>query len=684
MDCLVSPHRSEGFGYNLAEAMYLGKPVIATRYSSNLDFMREENSYLIDCDLVPIPMSHGPYLRGHVWAEPSVEHLSVLMRRVFEDSEGREEKGRRAAEEIRANYNARVVGRQIANRLEEIGLGRPRLSPAMFLQGPERQARLFRPETPPEVAREIRMWPSRPVVSVITPVYNVDAGYLGRCIESVRSQYYPFWELCLCDDGSTAAETIDALESYRGSDARIKIVRMARNQGIAAASNRAAEISTGDYLAMLDNDDELAPEALYEVVKAIQANPNIDLLYTDEDKIAQSGGFEDHYCKPDWSPEHLLSVMYMLHLLVIRKDLFFAVRGFRPELDGAQDHDLALRASAQAQAIHHVPKILYHWRNVRGSTSETIHAKPEALESGRRALEDHVRSQGMDAAVEEGLVPGLFRVRHHIPGEPLVSLCIVASGSDPTAQENFVRSIGESTDYSNYEIVIVNDDAAAGPFNFSKRANLAVQRAKGKHVVLLHDDMEVISREWLAALVEFTQQEAIGAVGGKLLLADDRVQNAGIVLGINGGAAYAFHGLDAGPVGYNAYTHVIRNYSAVSGACLATRKDVIEAIGGFDEQFAGDYGDIDFCLSAIEHGYRVVYTPYAELYHFETSSIQQRTKEPREFGIFERRWARYIDRDPYYNPNLTRTDVDFTIDPQASGWRSESGRRTYLANKAGG
>jgi GT2 family glycosyltransferase/glycosyltransferase involved in cell wall biosynthesis len=699
MDCLVSPHRSEGFGYNLAEAMYLRKPVIATRYSSNLDFMRDDNSYLIDCDLVPIPLSHGPYLRGHVWAEPSIDHLCHLMRTVFEDSEGRAEKGRKAAEEIRANYNADVVGRKIADRLEQIGSRKSRLSPEVFKShGAQGQPKLFRPETPQAVADEIRGWPSRPVISVITPIYNVDGVYLRRCIESVRSQYYPFWELCLRDDASTSADTIDALESYRGMDARIKIVRDARNAGIAAASNRAAEISTGDYLAMLDNDDELAPEALYEVVKAIQANPNIDLLYTDEDKITEYGGFEEHYCKPDWSPEHLLSVMYMLHLLVIRKDLFYAAGGFRPEFDGAQDHDLALRASSHAQAIHHVPKILYHWRYVRGSASETVYAKPEALDSGRRALEDYVRNNGTDGWVEEGLVPGLFRVRHRVQGSPLVSLCIVSSsaltkggGQSAVVEgrgeinflENFVRSIAEKTDYPNYEIVIA-DESADEPFNFSKRANLAFKQAHGKHVVLLHDDMEVISPGWLEALVEFTGQEAVGAVGAKLLLPDDRIQHAGMILGVNGGAAYAFHGLPAGSIGYNAYTHVIRNYSAVSAACLATRMDVIDAIGGFNEQLPVDYNDVDFCLSAIERGYRVVYTPYAELYHFEAASIQQGTKNPRDFGLFQKRWGAYLERDPYYNPNLTRTDVDFTIDPRASGWRSEAGKVTTLVNKAGG
>jgi GT2 family glycosyltransferase len=573
----------------------------------------------------------------------------------------------------------------------------PSPNPIFESHGAGNQSKLFHPETPREVMEEIRQWPSRPVISIVTPVYNVAARYLRYCIDSVRSQYYPFWELCLCDDGSTSPETIEALESYRGMDARIKIVRLARNAGIAAASNRAAEISTGDYLAMLDNDDQLAPDALFEVVKAIQANPNIDLLYTDEDKITESGTFEEYYCKPDWSPEHLLSVMYMLHLLVVRKDLFHAVGGFRPEFDGAQDHDLALRASCHARAIQHVPKILYHWRYVLGSASETVYAKPEALDNGRRALEDYVRDRGLDASVEDGLDLGLFRVRHRIHGDPLVSLCIIATGQISDIEErgrinlleNFVRSIVEKTEYPNYEIVIVKDDnlpeavlrglsgiplrlenfgPAKGPFNFSKRANFAFRQARGRHVVLLHDDLEVISREWLGALVEFSQQEKVGAVGAKLVFPDDRIQHAGIILGVNGGAAYAFHGLPAGPIGYNAYTHVIRNYSAVSAACLATRMDVIEAVGGFNEKLPGDYSDVDFCLSAIERGYRVVYTPYAELYHFETASIQQGAKNPGDFGLFQKRWRPFILRDPYYNPNLTRTDVDFTIDPKVSGW----------------
>jgi GT2 family glycosyltransferase/glycosyltransferase involved in cell wall biosynthesis len=706
-DCLVSPHRGEGFGYNMAEAMYLGKPVIATGYSSNVDFMRDDNSYLIDYKLIPIPLTMGPYLRGHLWADPSVDHLCQLMRTVFEDRQGREEKGRRAAQEIRRNYSAQAAGKRIVDRLEEIGLDKPHLSRSIFHVHGSGPVRFLRPETPPQVSTEIRGWLSKPLISVITPVYNVSAEYLRRCIESVRAQYYPFWELCLCDDGSTLAETAETLESYRGTDPRIKIVRLEKNQGIAAASNRAAEFSTGDYLAMLDNDDELAPEAFYEVVKAIQGNQDIDLLYSDENKIDKDGSFGDDYYKPDWSPEHLLSVMYLLHLLVVRKDLFFSAGGFRPEFTGAQDYDLALRLSTQAEFIHHIPKILYHWRKAEGSSAGLVYAKPEALDAGRRALAEHIWRSGIDATVEDGLIEGTFRVRYRIRDNPLVSLLIMASNNTATLPgrgkinllENFVKSIAEKTDYPNYEIVIVDDGnlpestrcalegipyrlesftAPNRPFNFSKKANFAFQQARGRHIVLLNDDMEVISREWLASMIEFAQQEEIGVVGARLLFPDDRIQHVGIVLGVNNGAAHAFHEYPAGAIGYNAYTHLIRNYSAVSAACMATRMDVIEKCGGFDERFATDFNDIDFCLRVIQKGYRIVYTPYAELYHFEGTSIRRKVQDPREIELFTSRWAEEIHNDPYYNPNLTRIGVDFSVDAKLLNIQQRSRRESKI------
>jgi glycosyltransferase involved in cell wall biosynthesis len=277
MDCLVSPHRGEGFGYNMAEAMYLGKPVIATRYSSNLDYMRDDNSYLIDCSLVPIPTTIGPYKQGHLWADPSVDHLCHLMRTVFEDSEGRVEKGRRAAEEIRKNYSARVAGKKIVDRLEEIGLQRQRLSPSLFqAHGAAGQPKFLHEETRAAVACEIREWAWKPTISVIIAVHNVSADLLRRQVESVRSQDYPFWELCLCDVGSTSAETISTLERYWGTDPRIKIVRLEQAEGMTAATNRAAEFSTGDYLATLDQDAELPLDSLFEIVKALQINPDLD------------------------------------------------------------------------------------------------------------------------------------------------------------------------------------------------------------------------------------------------------------------------------------------------------------------------------------------------------------------------------------------------------------------------
>jgi GT2 family glycosyltransferase/glycosyltransferase involved in cell wall biosynthesis len=700
MDCLVSPHRSEGFGYNLAEMMYFGKPVIATGYSSNLDFMREDNSYLIDYSLVPITRNVGPYQRGNVWADPSVEHLASLMRKVFEDTSGREEKGRRAAEEIRQNYSTQAVGRIMAARFDELGLREPHLPRTLLpAYGPLRQLPFFHPDTPAKIAEEIRSWSSQPMISIVTPVYNVAGMWLERCIESVRHQYYPRWELCLCDDGSTNAETLEILESYRGMDPRIKIVRLEQSVGIAEASNRAAEISSGDFLAMLDNDDEIAPEALFEIARAIQSNPDVDFLYTDEDKIDEDGDIGDHYCKPDWSPEHLLSVMYVLHMLVVRKDLFYAAGQFRSEFSGARDYDLALRLATLAQCVHHVPKVLYHSRKIEGSAAERVDAKPAALDAGLRALENHIQRNGIDAWVEEGLLPGLFRVRNRIRDNPLASLCILASGREAMVAGrgtinlvgNFVRSIVERTLYPNYEIVVVDDGTlpestrqalkglpyrsvsfsnAQGPLNFAKKANFAFRQARGRYIVLLNDDMEVISSEWLDAMLEPLQQDAVGVVGAKLLFPDETIQHAGVVLGPNGGVAHVYYGYSDGMVGYNAFTHVIRNYSAVTAACMATRIDVLQATGGFDEELAVDYNDIDFCLSAIEQGYRVVYTPYAKLYHFERTSVPRTTQDPKEVKLFRDRWARYLQDDPFYNPNLTRSALNFSLSREVGGYRN--------------
>jgi len=680
-DCFVSPHRGEGFGLNMAETMYFGNAVVATNYGSNVDFMNAGNSYPAAYNLVEIAESTGPYLKGNVWADVDVEDLGRQMRRAYEDTAERRRRGQAAAETIRAGYSAEAVGRLIRARLAEVD------QPAVA--HPQRPKRFLPAGAPGQVRTEVHHLRVRPRISVITPVYNVDAEWLRRCVDSVRAQWYPYWELCLCDDGSTRQETLAAIAAYEGVDPRIKVIRSAGNLGIAAASNRAAEFATGEWLALLDNDDELAPDALLCVARALGVQPDLDVLYTDEDKLDEAGRHVDHYHKPDWSPEHLQSVMYLLHMMVVRKRLFVELDGFRSEVDGAQDYDLALRLAGRTNRIGHIPKVLYHWRKISGSAAAEVDAKPAALDAGHRALEAFVLREKLPAAVEPGLLPGLFRVRYQVTGRPKATLVIIASNQVSLLPgrarglmvENFARSIADGTGYTNYEILVAHDGNLPAetvrrllelgcrleeypgprqPFNFSHKANWSLRQARTELVVLLNDDMEVMGEGWLEALLEYAQQPWIGAVGGKLVYPGGRIQHAGVVLGVGegGGAMHLYHGFPREFVGYNAFTHVVRNYSAVTGACLATRMSVFEEVGGFDEGFGVDYNDTDFCLSLMERGYRIVYTPYCELYHFEGQSLSRKGQATAELARFRAKWAKYLEADPHYNVNLSRTRFD--------------------------
>jgi GT2 family glycosyltransferase/glycosyltransferase involved in cell wall biosynthesis len=692
-DCFVSPHRSEGFGLNIAEMMYLRKPVIATGYSGNVDYTTEDNSYLIDYKLVQIDKDRGPYQRGYLWAEPSVEHLSHLMRYVYENQREASNKAANGAKAVRSQFSARAVAQRLATRLHDLGLANE--LPSFARQwGRSSHVAIRAPisyikESP--FKSRISSMQRKPVISVIVPVYNVPAGYLRKCIESVRNQRYPFWELCLCDDASTASETIELVEAYRGLDSRIKMRQLSNNRGIAGASNAAVEISSGEYLAFLDNDDELHSMALLRVAETINERGSVDVIYTDEDKINVEGEHVDDYCKPDWSPEHLESVMYMLHLLVVRKSVFIDIGGFRDAVTGAQDYDLALQLSREARVIYHIPEVLYHWRMIAGSAAAKVDAKPEALKSAYKALAEHVELKyGGNASVERGLLPGLFRVRHRVVGNPPVTLLITTDNRSIALPgrgainllENFVRSIRERTAYRNYRILIVDnanisEDQAkqfrkagcrvvsyrdgATCFNFSRKANFGFRQVDTELLVLLNDDMEVTSEGWLDALLEYSQSPEIGVVGGRLTYPDGRIQHVGIVLGVNGSSAHVYHGFSGEVIGYNGFTHLVRNYSAVTGACMATRKSVIEECGGFDEAFAIDFNDTDFCLKAMAAGYRNVYTPFCELIHFEGLSVTRHTQNPAEVELFAARWQRTIARDPYYNPNLARDRIDFGL-----------------------
>ncbi len=525
-DCFVSPHRSEGFGLNMAETMYFGNAVVGTNYSGNTEFMDESNSYPAACRLVEIEESTGPYLKGSVWAEVDPHDLARQMRRALEDPAERRRRGAEAARTIRSRFSAEAVGRLIRTRMEEID--------QPVARHPEPRGRFLPEGTRGDVRTEVRGLRVRPRISVITPVRDGNAEWLRRCVDSVRAQWYPYWELCLSDDGSTRAETRAALAAYQGADPRIKVIRADEHRGIAAASNRAAEFATGEWLALLDQSDELAPDALLCVARAAGRQPDLDVLYSDEDRIDEAGRHVDPCHKPDWSPEYLQSEMYLRRLLVVRKRLFWDLGGFRPEMDGAHDYDLVLRLTGRTNRVGHVAKVVYHRREDPGVPAV-------APEAGRRALADFIGREGLAASVEPGLAPGLFRVKYEICGKPRVTLVIVADGEEATPGqvpvENLVRSIVARTAYPNYEILVTHDGRIRGevgqalrdmgcrvedysglrrPDNEAHRINWSLRQARTELVVLLSDQMEVVSPEWLEALLEYAQQPWVGAAGGQL------------------------------------------------------------------------------------------------------------------------------------------------------------------------
>jgi GT2 family glycosyltransferase/glycosyltransferase involved in cell wall biosynthesis len=689
-DCLIAPHRSEGFGLHIAEFMSIGKPVIATAYSGNLDFFDDSVGFSVDYALTTVAEQIGPYRTGCVWAEPVVSSLAEKMQLVLTNRELADARAEAARRQIGRLLSLATVARSINDRLNALGLSLP---PPPFMKLLARSDMATRVTVPPPAhdarAALISSLPYRPLMSVLLPVYNVPAVYLEQCIESVLQQTYPFWELCICNDGSTAPDTLGVLDRLKGSSAKIRVLDLDTNRGIAEATNRALEMSSGEFVVLLDNDDLLMPTALEDVVATLGAQRDLDVLYSDEDKIDPEGNRIDHFYKPDWSPEHLESVMYVLHMLVIRKRLILSLGGLRAEFDGAQDYDLMLRCSRATEKIHHIAKVLYRWRSIPGSSAAVVDAKPRALQNGMRALEDHGREKyGAGARAEPGLLPGTFRMRrNNAAGNTPVTLLILTGNAKidlpgrgtVSMVDNFVDSILAKTRHENYQIVVIDNDTLSieqktrfgeinvrvenmifkDGFNYAEKANFAVIKARTENIVLLNDDMEIKREDWLESLLDISTDGSVGAVGARLLHADGTIQHVGIVVGIHGGPAHIYHNFPNDFVGYNAFTHIVRNYSAVTAACLATRKSVVAQVGGFDERFAVDFNDVDFCLRLVEAGFRVAYTPYAELYHFENSSIKRQSQDPAEAERFRTRWARYIDADPHYNRNLTRTALDF-------------------------
>jgi GT2 family glycosyltransferase len=523
------------------------------------------------------------------------------------------------------------------------------------------------------MAREAAALQPRPTISVIMPTYDSDPAILDRAIRSVRDQLYDRWELCIADDGSTRPETVDTVRAHERQDPRIRSVVLPENRGIAAASNAALGLAGGEFVGFLDHDEELKPDALFQVARLLADRPDLDYVFSDEDKKDPDGRPVEAFFKPGWSPDLLLSVNYVTHFSVYRRALVERVGGFREGFEGSQDYDLVLRATEATDRVAHLPLPLYSWRKVPGSAAASLDHKDYAYESGRRALEDALRRRGVEAKVEEALTPGRYRVRYQVSGTARVSV-IVPTRDRAALLRRCIGSVRRRTTYPTYEILIVDNDSTdpetlafleafdgrilryPGDFDYAAMMNAAAEAcADSDHLLFLNNDTEVITEDWITAMVEHGQREEVGAVGARLLFPDGRPQHEGIVLGYRGGVAG-----NVDHQGYFDLGETVRNCSAVTGACMLVRSARFRELGGFDERLGVVYNDVDLCLRAMQAGYLNVYTPYALLYHAESSS--RRDLHPTEDErFFIERWGEPgASADPYYNPNLSLTEP-FTI-----------------------
>ncbi len=545
----------------------------------------------------------------------------------------------------------------------------------------EYQAWLARHRVTPQQVEAMRLavrsFQHQPLISIITPVFNTPVSWLQAAVDSVLAQAYGNWELILIDDASTDVGTLAALPIFAATDPRVRLTRLAKSGGISAASNRGLEVAKGEWIGLLDHDDLLEPDALFQTAKLLQTQPDADLIYSDEDKLTEQG-FDAPLFKPDWSPDFFLSYNYLCHFTTLRRALVEEVGGFRPEFDGAQDYDLFLRIVERTQRIHHIPRVLYHWRRSATSTSDNIRRKPKALEAGRNAIAEHLRRRGEAGHVAIDWRTHAYWVKREVTHPRKVCIIIPARDGIPLLSR-CVESVVKKTSYHDYEIVMVNNDSQSeeareyfsrtphrvlhfsGPFNFSAINNVAVEETECPWLLFLNNDVEIIESEWLSAMVEHVQRPEVGAVGARLLYPNDTIQHAGVVLGVGGIAQHAFRDFPAEDPGVCRQLQVTRNYSSVTGACLLTRREVFHEVGGFDEErLPVTFNDVDLCLKMRRAGYLIVYTPFAKLYHHE-SATRRRSVEARETEVMRERWAELLVRDPYYNPNLSRERADFSL-----------------------
>ena len=528
-----------------------------------------------------------------------------------------------------------------------------------------------------------KKWNYGPKISIIVPAYKTPEAFLRQLMDSLLAQTYANWELCIANASPEDASMEYVLKEYAKKDSRILWKKLEENKGIAENTNEAFAMATGEFAGLLDHDDLLAPNALYEVAKALETEPDIDVLYTDEDKVRGDEVLEHFqpHLKPDFNIDLLRSNNYICHFFVVRKSLLEKTGGFRREYDGAQDYDFIFRCTQAAGKIHHIPEILYHWRTHQSSTADNPESKLYAFEAGKRAIEENLRQNGLIGEVSHTKDYGFYRVKYPVQGEPLVSI-IIPNKDAKEDLEKCIQSILEKSSYTNYEILIVENNSTGEEifsyykelsensrirllrwkreFNYSAINNYGAKKAKGDYLLFLNNDTEVISPDWIEEMLGFCQRPDTGIVGARLYFGNNTVQHAGTVIGIGGIAGHMFTDMPRERSGYMHKAAIIQDLSAVTAACMMVKRQVFDEVQGFEEQLSVAFNDVDFCLRVREKQYLVVYDPYVELYHYESKSRGAEDSKEKvrrfqsEIEFMRCRWETLLKKgDPYYNKNLS-------------------------------
>ncbi len=519
----------------------------------------------------------------------------------------------------------------------------------------------------------------QPLISILTPVYNVDEAWLRRCVESVRAQLYSRWELCLVNDASDKLHVGKVLEDYAALDKRIKLKHLVKNEGISGASNHALAMATGEFVGLLDHDDELTKDALFQVVELLNQDRSIDVIYSDEDKIDLAGALCEPFHKPEWSPQFFRGVMYVGHFLIMRRELMIAAGRFNPRFNKIQDYELMLRLSERTNAIRRIPAILYHWRKLPGSLALGVAEKGPVETLQAAAVNEHLRRLGIPGvAVPHPKFPHRAVVRPMLRQTfPLVSI-VIPSRDAPDHISMCLRSIFNKSTYENYEVIVV-DNGTSDPralrvlkeyhvkvvpynemFNYSTANNLGVRAASGEYVVLLNNDTEVVTPDWIEQMLFLLEQEGVGAVGPLLVYPNGTVQHAGVVLGFRGTADHVMRGFSADSDGYAGSLSCPREVAAVTGACLMVRKSDFLELGGLEEHYKTIYQDVDLCFRIRGAGKRILFTPTAVLVHHE-SVTRGNSYDYLDRSLLLDCWGHLIQSgDPYFNPNFSLARHDYT------------------------